>query len=187
MALWRTPYTPEPWRRRGESQKNATAIWRRYSDALTTMVRPSFHLHQPTVAAANHHCCAAAVIRFGGRFVLYNVDGADDRGHPRAVPFHGRDAVLPNQLAAAAALPTAPTTVAIAAAIGHGLIAAGFPSWDAPVQHHRRAHPSTADAALPVADPILCPSPDGQGGVYDGNISGDHDCTIYHLGIVKVC
>jgi len=37
-ALWRTPYTPEPWRRRGESQKNATAIWRRYSDALTTMV-----------------------------------------------------------------------------------------------------------------------------------------------------
>ena len=35
-ALWRTPYTPEPWRRRGESQKNATAIWRRYGVGIAT-------------------------------------------------------------------------------------------------------------------------------------------------------
>jgi len=32
-----TPYTPEPWRRRGESHKTATAIWRRYGDATITM------------------------------------------------------------------------------------------------------------------------------------------------------
>ena len=35
-ALWRTSYTPEPWRRRGESQKNTTAIWRRYGVGIAT-------------------------------------------------------------------------------------------------------------------------------------------------------
>ena len=41
-ALWRTPYTPEPWRRRGESHKTATAIWRRYGDATITMILSQF-------------------------------------------------------------------------------------------------------------------------------------------------
>ena len=37
MALWRTPYTLEPWRRRGESHKTATAIWRRHNNYVSLL------------------------------------------------------------------------------------------------------------------------------------------------------
>ena len=36
-ALWRTPYTPEPWREPEKRHGDMATIWRRYSDALTTM------------------------------------------------------------------------------------------------------------------------------------------------------